>query len=843
MFRKSGVLPPTLILAVAVLGCATPPGPDPAAPPPPTSAEAGGQTIVAIAPPSAPQQTLPQWLGVNDLFGALGGLTRAKHRLMAPLFPQMARQMLLNEPPPLLKSITDPENLKEDAPPVVQAAAEAQMDEQAAEQKIAAIEALAKIGCVRGHPAVEEGLLASLSDPTERVRFAAVSALADLAGSPCEVCQSGSCCSPKIYAKLAEMAEKKTDTNCWFEPSGRVRRVARRAMISCGPSSLPKPKPLKIEGPPKDATPPKPGIEGPETAPPPPAVKSASLKPQSPSRNQRTPMLTPIAKRKPVTGSPAVKRSAKTDAKPVSLQSKSAPSPKTSAATIAPVSNNDDSSEIRIRWEHVVAPVGNFTSRGRARRAIEYFRNRAIGVRSRRPNDWDPKRFQIRVHGWTAESSIAPEKLARLIRALPVGRVSVIIEDRDAFHMVRVLERRLPKTTSQPDTQPRPGTPTASPDSLGPAWELSDPRLPKPDRDFPLPASRPDPVSGIGTSQGGVRRASLGGSPSEKPTAKTLGSKSRSYQPRAAAKRPRRPIDIGKPVLSARPSPLRSLRTTTPGQVFRNGTPKVQHSVLRRPAAARPMPVKTTSETKAVSKRPPGQPPIQRRPAVTKRFPLRRTSAASTPATRSKAIRTPTARTPAAVIPDARDAATTTRRRRVQARPEPRQILPRRIQRSSYNVPSPVTRPAARTEPRSIRRPHTGVTQADYQRSGRTERNQMAKPLQRNPATSPRSRGTQHDSARQTPASLAPAKPAPARSELSRTQSARKPPGREASKRSPEALFSDTVHVWNMKGGSRQARRQPEPKRKINKPARKPAPDSPLNRAYDRVKFGQWNDR
>eukprot|EP00913_Durusdinium_trenchii_P028470 g26698.t1 len=146
--------------------------------------KAGGQTIVAIAAPSPPQQTLPQWLGINDMFGAIGGLTRAKHRFLSPLFPQLARQMLLNEPPPLLKSITDPDNLKEDAPPVVQAAAEAQMDEEKAEQKIAAIEALAKIGCVRGHPAVEEGLLASLSDPTERVRFAAVTALAELAGSP-----------------------------------------------------------------------------------------------------------------------------------------------------------------------------------------------------------------------------------------------------------------------------------------------------------------------------------------------------------------------------------------------------------------------------------------------------------------------------------------------------------------------------------------------------------------------------------------------------------------------------------------------------------------------------------
>lgn len=46
------------------------------------------------------------------------------------------------------------------------------------------------------------------------------------------------------------------------------------------------------------------------------------------------------------------------------------------------------------------------------------------------------------LHDWTAEGSLVAEELDRALFSLPVGRMSKIIRGNDAWHIVRVLERR-----------------------------------------------------------------------------------------------------------------------------------------------------------------------------------------------------------------------------------------------------------------------------------------------------------------------------------------------------------------------------------------------------------------
>lgn len=802
MIRKTGVLPPTFILVMTVLGCATPPGPDPAAPPPPTSAAAGGQTIVAIAAPSPPQQTLPQWLGINDMFGALGGLTRAKHRFMAPLFPQMARQMLLNEPPPLLKSITDPDNLKEDAPPVVQAAAEAQMDEQAAEQKIVAIEALAKIGCVRGHPAVEEGLLASLSDPTERVRFAAVSALAELAGSPCEVCQSGSCCSPKIYAQLAILADKKTATDCWYEPSGRVRRLARRAMIACGPSSLPKTKPPKIEGPPQGLTPPKPNIEGPETVPPAPGVKSAALQPVPDHTANRLPPLTPIAKRQTWAAKQNAGKANGTTAQPASLR-ESPGRPTTDGSNVsAEQSLAGDENSIRIRWERVVAPIANFTSRGKAREAIDHFRNLALGIRSRRPSDWNHKRFVIRVHGWTAEEAVAPSALARLVSALPIGRVSVIIEDRDGFHMVRILERRMPRQVPKPRNGPQAGRQTSPRESVGEAWKLDDPQ--RPHLRANLSVRRPHAVpANASTPADSPQRTAFNSTAKSKPRSSVDDRPVKEFpRPALPANIPR--WSLGESKTNPRGTRVGSRHPVERRNVVRSGSHSQRVPTNLHGASTQPIPsgrkydvpkesVSHEQYKRAVKARPVTYGP---RDTTIKRFPIRQ----------------PKTHEPSTVPAWKLD---------TSARSSRSALDRRSVRQAAYPVPRPTRLPASGRPPQRRTRPQPSVTNAEYLRKvwGSHDSETEA--------------GFRSSSPDRKPASEEP----PQRSQ----QSAK--PVRVTPAAPTTDLFPESVNVWSSKFGDagRSAAKASKARPAIKR--RKANAPSALDRDYERSKLGQWNDR
>ncbi|MCA9137334.1 MAG: hypothetical protein KDB00_11265 [Planctomycetales bacterium] len=216
-----------LIGLVSCVGCATlPPAPAiPAAPP--TSAAAGATTIVAVAPPAAPGMTLPQFLGLDLVFGGVRQVgTRVRNRL-GTRFPGL-------EAKPPIRSITDPANTGPDASPAVKAAAEAKAEDDQAPQKAKAIRYLASRGCGECYPDTEDAMIAAMDDCSEVIRYEAVKGLRSSVGGTCQCCRENSCCTPKLLKKLYELAYERNDAGCYLESSARVRRNARLVICSCG---------------------------------------------------------------------------------------------------------------------------------------------------------------------------------------------------------------------------------------------------------------------------------------------------------------------------------------------------------------------------------------------------------------------------------------------------------------------------------------------------------------------------------------------------------------------------------------------------------------------------------
>lgn len=235
------------LLAGACLGCAAVPVPPAPAPIPPIPT--GPATIVIGAPAAQGCGcSLPGFLGLDKLGGAAGGLFSRLRNFLGTRFPGL-------EATPPLTAISDPANLKSPNPAVA-AAAEIKAEEDAAPQKVKALNYLAKIGCSACYPDVEKAFLAALDDCTEAVRFGAAENLRDIAGCPCQHCREKSCCSPALRKRLKELAcgvnEK---TKCFKEPSPRVRRAARLALEKCGcpppPECLPQQQTHPEEGPEK----------------------------------------------------------------------------------------------------------------------------------------------------------------------------------------------------------------------------------------------------------------------------------------------------------------------------------------------------------------------------------------------------------------------------------------------------------------------------------------------------------------------------------------------------------------------------------------------------------------
>ncbi len=375
---------------ICVSGCAAPPAaPEvPAAPPHPNAFDV---------------------LGVTAIEKKLTPVVQHKIAHLATVFPFL-------KPKPCLKPLDAPENAKSPVP-AISAAAAVIAAEGLAEQKIAGLKALAEVGC-GGYPEVEEAFLASLSDPTEAVRFEAVQAIRYAAGDICVPCGGSSCCTPDILKQLDKMAFGQKDDGCPFEPSPRVRRAARLALKTCGPPPfVPEPLPGPLEVPPEEFLPP-------AELPIPPVPEP------SPAAPPLAPPPVPVALGAEITA--ALGPSAIRSSRPIRK-----------IQQVAHETPAAKSQEGLVRWERVSLRIADFNSYDQALSVMMALRQRTAGESANLPADVNPGiQFETKVLGWTRPKDTASSEITDALERLAVGKISPVLEDGGQLHLVRVLERR-----------------------------------------------------------------------------------------------------------------------------------------------------------------------------------------------------------------------------------------------------------------------------------------------------------------------------------------------------------------------------------------------------------------
>ncbi|MFO0906571.1 MAG: peptidylprolyl isomerase [Pirellulales bacterium] len=508
--RKAWVV--VLLVSVGCSAAQKSPTPPPA-PPAPTSANVGQTTIVAIQP-SAPQQccpkmTLPEFLGFKGMFKAIGG---AGAHLFSRLFraTNLTGRFPALQPQPPLLPLTDPANMAPDAPPVVQAAAEAKQEEDKAGQKIMALRYLATLGCGGCYDKIEDALLEALNDCTETVRYEAALALkgnSSQGRGKCKYCSSGSCCSAKVRKKLQELADKTDAMGEYLETSERVRRVARLALDQCGGPPPDSPTEVPTEGP--QPTPAATASRGPAAS----GARSSAwvadialiayqqTAPRkggedvilaqvngeaiydhevSPRVEQRLVELRDAGK---VLSAEEVQQLLRKELQrviDVKLVLQVARRDLKPEVTAASVDDEEATAELdlvevekwlsehievpdhvsileltqeyaaqkqrfgeapRVRWERITADVRQFASREEAYATLAAVRARAVG----QPDVAPPANrslLQIETHSWTMPADVKSPLVSRTLFALPVGKLSPILDEKDRLHVVRVLEHR-----------------------------------------------------------------------------------------------------------------------------------------------------------------------------------------------------------------------------------------------------------------------------------------------------------------------------------------------------------------------------------------------------------------
>lgn len=99
----------------------------------------------------------------------------------------------------------------------------------------------------------------------------------------------------------------------------------------------------------------------------------------------------------------------------------------------------------RARWEQLTVVKSNYETRAAAQAALEnmgreaYFGGNMQAVA--RAKSEEPFADQGGLHGWTAKDSLASEPLNDAVFSIPLNEMSEVIEDDEALHIVRVLER------------------------------------------------------------------------------------------------------------------------------------------------------------------------------------------------------------------------------------------------------------------------------------------------------------------------------------------------------------------------------------------------------------------
>jgi hypothetical protein len=285
-----------LFVVTGIAGCAglqPPPVPAPISPADIIKAiPQGNNTTVVNVQPTPQHQTLPDFLGITRCCNSGIACCQTVRAQAAFCFPALAGIIAPGAGIP----IPPPEN----APPAVAAASAIAEQEAQAQATIQALRYLANFGCGcydKPDHKVEKAFLDALEDCNEDVRFEAVMALRKVAGGECKCegrncsgCNVKCCCTQKVIEKLHKLAYETDECGCPYEPSDRVRRVARITLKLCGPIAKcepePEPDPNKEKAPEKPAGPPP---EAPPATPPatPPAGGEAAppMDPPAPPPN------------------------------------------------------------------------------------------------------------------------------------------------------------------------------------------------------------------------------------------------------------------------------------------------------------------------------------------------------------------------------------------------------------------------------------------------------------------------------------------------------------------------------------------------------------------------------
>ncbi|PHQ33754.1 peptidylprolyl isomerase [Rhodopirellula bahusiensis] len=106
---------------------------------------------------------------------------------------------------------------------------------------------------------------------------------------------------------------------------------------------------------------------------------------------------------------------------------------------------SDYEHKARARWEQLTVMFSNHPDRQAAMKVISDMGREALYGGSMqavaKAKSEEPFASSGGLHNWTNQGSLASTVLDQKIFTLPTGKMSEIIEDKDAFHIIRVLER------------------------------------------------------------------------------------------------------------------------------------------------------------------------------------------------------------------------------------------------------------------------------------------------------------------------------------------------------------------------------------------------------------------
>ena len=112
----------------------------------------------------------------------------------------------------------------------------------------------------------------------------------------------------------------------------------------------------------------------------------------------------------------------------------------------------------RARWEQIMVRFSNYPSKADAFAKIaawgnEVFSGAPLADVARKHSD-DLSSEDGGMHEWTTRGALASEELDRAIFSLPTGQLSPILEDKQGFHIIRVVEREELSCKSFSEMQP-----------------------------------------------------------------------------------------------------------------------------------------------------------------------------------------------------------------------------------------------------------------------------------------------------------------------------------------------------------------------------------------------------